>query len=140
MLTPHIERLERLRALLASKAEEEVDLSTWAYPCGTVFCAVGWATQDPDFQKEGLKLGHTINSLRGPKFGELDDWHAVEAFFGLTPGQAECLFMPYRLSDEFYHDGRGTRQRLDADKADTQQGAVLARLDTFIANVKVSQP
>ncbi|MEN7527874.1 hypothetical protein [Cupriavidus sp. DL-D2] len=136
MLTPHIGRLQRLRALIATKPEEVIDLDTWA--CGTVFCAVGWATQDPEFQKEGLTLGY-----HAPMFEGKHDWAAVTAFFGITEGQAEYLFLnkrdvPYR----YYRDDGEKGELIPADDAEVLEASdkvlVLHRLDTFISNAKVS--
>lgn len=137
MLTqPNLARLERLRALISSKPEEVIDLDNWA--CGTVFCAVGWATQDPQFQKEGLTLGHHV-----PMFEGKHEWAAVTAFFGIAEGQAEYLFLNKRdAAYRYYRDDGELGELIPADDEEVLEASdkvlILHRLDTFISNAKVN--
>ncbi|MCY1464232.1 hypothetical protein D9M71_822310 [compost metagenome] len=73
--------------------DEHFDLDLWydEGTCGTTACAVGWACLDPWFNDQGLMLNRdTI--FEDPQFGELRQWEAVCAFFGISQGQAEHLF------------------------------------------------
>lgn len=55
--------------------EEKIDLSRWAHPCGTIFCAAGWATQIPRFRTEGLSLYQLRPVLRtSARKGEHHEW------------------------------------------------------------------
>lgn len=139
MLTsPNLDRLQRLRALISSKPEEVVELDTWA--CGTTFCAVGWATQDLQFQKEGLTLEY-----HAPMFEGKHEWAAVTAFFGITEGQAEYLFLAKRHEPfKYYRDGGQLGELIPADEPHmlgaSDKLLVLHRLDTFITNVRETDP
>ena len=59
--------------------------------CGTVACAVGWATSDPVFNAQGFKYGTT------PTYTDENDcsyynWDAVEQFFEIDYLTAQRLF------------------------------------------------
>ena len=59
--------------------------------CGTVACAVGWATSDPVFNAQGFYYGPCPNYT-----DETDktyyNWDAVEQFFEIEYPIAQCLF------------------------------------------------
>lgn len=59
--------------------------------CGTVACAVGWATSDPVFNAQGFYYGSC------PYYTDETDktyynWDAVEQFFEIEPMTAQQLF------------------------------------------------
>ena len=76
--------------------------------CG---CGGGWSAMDPDFQALGLHLQASHESelpeemresaeisggwLLYPVFGPLSGMRAVQAFFGLSGGNANFLFLPH---------------------------------------------
>lgn len=90
------------------------DLSGWGVApniegCGSYGCAVGTAIHRKIFEAEGLtQRGPTTYS---PKFGDLRDWHAVEAFFDLTHQQACWLF-----SADSYQEEAGKKAELKVAK------------------------
>ncbi len=96
----HIERLEQVvRVLEELPKEKKFDLNHWSI-CGTVACAVGWAASDVWFRRRGLGLEKIWGLFEGktqyqPAFKGLDDWEAVEAFFGLGEREAEHLFSAF---------------------------------------------
>ncbi|MCY1358659.1 hypothetical protein D9M69_452010 [compost metagenome] len=114
----NVERLERLCGLLKRVKPEGFDLSGWGWStatCGTVACAVGWATQDPWFRREGLRseAGYFYPIFEGEA-----DWDAVELFFELSSEEAEHLFS----ADRYPVDER------------INPLAVAARIREFVAN------
>ena len=71
--------------------------------CGTVPCAAGHASLDPEFQQEGFKadqfgvpycdrIGDAPCGITESFFG----LPAVEAFFGISPSQAQYICVPAR--------------------------------------------
>jgi hypothetical protein len=77
------------------------------HPCGTAGCAIGWATQIPEFYAAGLRLRLRIRSTdvrwstnAAPVLVDGCDevyehgFDAVQRFFDLPPRDAEFLFGP----------------------------------------------
>lgn len=68
-----------------------------ANECGTVGCALGWATTIPAFQRAGLALkcdknfGEWVPALTGRR---LESFRVAEEFFHLTEVEAGLLFSP----------------------------------------------
>lgn len=64
--------------------------------CGTVACAVGWATAIPEFRKAGLRLFCDSELCHNayPSFEDTRGWGAVKAFFDLEYDDAYYLFDP----------------------------------------------
>ena len=106
-----INRLSRLASLLENYKEDAglpaISLDSWSETelrrrgflwwaqeeirCHTTACAVGLACLTETFKEDGLSWflnGTTIV----PKFGNVDDWKAVQSFFGLSERQAFKLF------------------------------------------------
>ena len=102
----NVERLKRLADFLRNEVPpERFDISTWvgtsAKPwlgkedlsCGTVACAMGWATQVPEFRAAGLRLIPSCKSDEGiPVYG--DSKFPAITFFGLTRAQEDSIFFP----------------------------------------------
>ena len=64
-----------------------------AHQCGTAACALGWATRDPEFRKQGLTFDPDVCTplyIDGEHHWRWED--AGAAFFGITSAQAEYLF------------------------------------------------
>lgn len=106
MTKPNIRRLEILADWLEKVPPERFDLSCWIVQptprdllrgpsldqnCGTVACALGWATACPAFRKIGLRLGGS----RLFSFPEYQGWRgfgAAEILFGIKNEDARSLF------------------------------------------------
>src|SRR5258708_29942944 len=100
---------QRLR-ILADFLETQVPaerfhIGAWAKSidfekCGTVGCAIGWATTIPEFKAAGLSLtwNHHLRSIL-PAYEMADDWNAVMAFFGLDLDGAAHFFGPSSYDD-----------------------------------------
>lgn len=89
------ERLTRLAQILDSVPPEQFDLSLWRADasCGTVACAIGWCTLDPEFQQQGFGWDGGMPTFTSPHYFDLlRSWPAVRAFFGLTQSEVESLF------------------------------------------------
>lgn len=82
--------------------------------CGTQACALGWACAIPEFKKAGLKYGQHDLGYFGPKFGDLADFDAGAAFFGLTDDQAGDLFNSADFDEE---DGGMTHKQVFLNRA-----------------------
>ena len=109
----NVERLNILADFLDTVPTGKFKLANWASQqffeaggdvltlpdCGTTACAVGWGAQDPILKKMGLRLVCNDAYDVGIEYGALDDWDAVESFFGLNANQADHLF-----SDSEYED------------------------------------
>jgi hypothetical protein len=79
-------RLLKLADFLVTVPPERFDLEVWA--CGAVACAVGWASEVPEFREAGFRL----DQFDCPAFEGEEDWEAVAAFFGVDYEQASRLF------------------------------------------------
>lgn len=89
-----------LRVLREVKSQGlSFDMSMWidSASCGTVACAIGWATQDPWFKAQGFYM----NNNRAPCYGEACSFSAVAKFFKIPLGHARMLF-----GANFYETGR----------------------------------
>jgi len=100
------ERLLRLADLLEAPTNVGFNLYTWgrfsykplaSEPCRTVACALGMASMDPEFNKQGLYYLQSKNSILErfilPRYGHLSGLEAGAAFFGISRQQAEYLFL-----------------------------------------------
>jgi len=86
------DRLLKLAEFLETKQfneEEKFDLNGWHYKdeCGTIACAIGWATTL--FKKEKFEL----TDHDTPQYKRFWDWKAVEKFFSIDSYEAEYLFL-----------------------------------------------
>lgn len=94
-------RLLKLADFLETVDKNRFDLSLWRElrfspsKCGTVACAVGWATTIPSFKKAGF----TFES-NAPKYKTYDSWEAVTKFFSLDNLDAFYLFSIFDYNDE----------------------------------------
>jgi hypothetical protein len=98
----HLERLMFLRDVVMPKVWEmdkkgRVDLDCYMRFAvnGRHCCVLGWAAQDPYFQKQGLRL---------ERQSVFDDWHVtcrVWEFFGISRRDTERLFGPRSRGDLF---------------------------------------
>lgn len=107
-------RLLRVADLIETVPISRFDMVLWGLKgtgpeCGTVGCAIGWATQDPWFQKRGLRSRKTTPSLLpmiyNPKTGRVltsidAGFDAVEHFFGLSEEDARYLFCALQYEAE----------------------------------------
>ncbi len=83
------ERLLQLCRVLERVSDSSFDLREWSRNglCRTVSCAVGWASKDAWFRRQGL--GREGGS---PAYAGERGWTAVRAFFGLSREEALHLF------------------------------------------------
>jgi len=107
----NIERLERLAQILDGYVKDssgrKFDLGGgWATPrtrrvgflwrkqieCGTTACAVGLACLSGQFAADGLCYLINDDGQLLPMYDEVNNWEAVEQFFGLSRKQAHRLF------------------------------------------------
>lgn len=111
----NLDRLERLAVMLDEYRDDGAlpafDLAQWGtyvnersgflwllkHPCDTAACAVGLACVSGAFAGEGLRFIRRRDGEITPLYGRQENWDAVQAFFDLTPRQAERLF----LEDEY---------------------------------------
>ena len=56
------ERLKHLVTILQGVNPALFNLRDWVNnkECGTICCALGWAAQDPEFNKQGLKMEDSV--------------------------------------------------------------------------------
>lgn len=111
-------KLQTLAAFLRSYVQDEwFDLISWStegFPeqeCGTTACAVGWATQCPEFAGMGLSLvpfdddsgrrktlelryDEPITTDEGPGTETCSSTSAAMAFFGIDSETVDYLFLP----------------------------------------------
>ena len=85
------ERLLTLAAFLDSLKPKQFNIGTWREDedCGTVACAVGWATTIPEFQAAGLSWDERYGT---PRYRRSMDFRSSELFFGLGHSDAVALF------------------------------------------------
>lgn len=74
------------------------------HECGSVGCGIGWMTQDPWHQQQGLRIGilhddegiedvHPVPFYRDPHTGKITTgWSAVAEYFGITAKETIYLF------------------------------------------------
>ncbi|MGO4302232.1 hypothetical protein [Cupriavidus sp. RAF12] len=138
MATPDITRLKTLRAFLATRPEADTRLERWH--CGTAFCALGWATQMPEFQQAGLSLVEETDGYEHyyhPHFGHSDlGFSAGATFFGLTRDQSDYLFAQVRTEPEHGFEP-GVMQPADPQTM-TDKAIALHRLDTLISELEAT--
>lgn len=92
-----IDGLLRVASLLEALPEARFDLRRWyqRHPCGTTYCAMGYAACSPWFQQRGFTLNKAYGSVQyiDAAGNEFDGYPAVARFFALTREEAEYLFM-----------------------------------------------
>lgn len=144
-LKPNLRRLRLLSYYLKSVPEEHFNLSIWVsvgdgrlvngqlkvIAKNTSACAIGWATQIPEFIKEGFRLSHVeINKIFisniSPTYQNERGFTAVENFFGLTLDESLNLFNARHYNYSSFFNGH------HYDK--TLVKTVARRIDKFIAN------
>jgi hypothetical protein len=95
-LMPDLKRLQRLREIVAAKEPDQVNMEQWK--CGTTACALGWASLDPTFNKEGLNLELGPNywgeTAWIPTYNGSTMYDAGARFFDLFLDEAQELFDP----------------------------------------------
>lgn len=124
----HKERLTILRDGLATIPKEKFGMETWfaelhsfkdieqttrplgdeLNACGTAACAFGWACSMPALKAQGLEIrvgvgfnGAPIYVI--PVYKKFTAFEAAEAFFEISPCQAQDLFNPetyYEIDEE----------------------------------------
>lgn len=104
-------RLRKLYAMLQGVPNNRVDLQNWRghdhkiHKCGTVACAVGWATLYPPFKRAGFRDQDGAPILIGEGgIYSYSGWDAVREFFGLTKDEALSIFqsnMAATRTDDF---------------------------------------
>lgn len=98
-----IERLQQVVRVLEELPKNAMfDLAVFVdeTKCGTVACAVGWAAQDTWFKRRGFNLKQFTRTSFVPVFRDMEDWDAVETFFGLDDSDSAFLFC-----EQFYERG-----------------------------------
>ena len=95
----HRERLHQVcRVLRDLPPKKGFSLSYWTSDdisgsCGTVACAIGWATYDSWFQRQGFHLlPETFAHAPRPSYKGATNWNAVTKFFGIDKATALDLF------------------------------------------------
>lgn len=91
------ERLTKLADFLDTVPEPAFNIDRWQGSCGTVACAVGWATKIPEFIEAGFKMmnmGSYYESV--PVFENRFRWNAVTEFFDINYEQAMYLFSGFK--------------------------------------------
>lgn len=85
------DHLEKIAAKDESDRKRVFNLNCWVRQdsCGTMACAVGEATFIQRFRDLGLRYS---KRKMAPTFKGLQDWAAVEKFFGVSHDQATKLF------------------------------------------------
>ena len=84
------ERLAMLAEFVQTLPEERLSLTRWfGFGKG---CAVAWATTDPWFRAQGLRL-EAADSVAGcrPEYRQRTDWAAVATFFEISEADAQRL-------------------------------------------------
>ena len=108
MYFPRTSKLLIVHNLMWTLPEEKVNLYGWRgtedsskdvelFKCGSVACAIGWATATPTFQMLGFEFNHVTDQ---PKFNNLGGWEAVANFFDISVSEAICLFQAYPYSTD----------------------------------------
>ncbi|MCW8308586.1 hypothetical protein AruPA_16235 [Acidiphilium sp. PA] len=107
------------------EGEPELDSGNPSHECGTVGCAVGWMTQDPWHQKQGLRMGiledhgMPVPFYRNLSTGEITTgWDAIGKYFGISRDEADHLF--------YYDEDDVTSRRISRTISD-----VIERFDQF---------
>jgi len=144
---PNLRRLRLLSYYLKSVPEEHFNLCSWinlstgrlvngqlkVIAKNTTACAIGWATQIPEFIKEGFKLDHAvINKIFiyniSPTYKNERGYVAVENFFGLTLDESLNLFNSRHYNySSFFNDHHYNK---------TLVKTVIRRIDKFIAKTE----
>lgn len=114
----HVDRLEKLATFLETVDPARFDYTQWfsdsyseestcanlnplEHKCGSLGCAMGWASTIPEFQALGLRsAGDTVYFNGRYGFG------AAEKFFGLEYDEANFLFCPDVSSSSASFDWR----------------------------------
>jgi hypothetical protein len=99
-MKPYIEALQQVVRVLKSVQPEDFSLEEWS--CGTAFCAIGHAAQDPWFIERGFILSAPTECTSGcPAFvnGALG-WYSVHLFFNLSANNASYLFAADRYDSD----------------------------------------
>ena len=104
------ERIERLLHVLdvaaatAKRRDDEsggdrLDMATWGEEtaCGFAGCAVGWASRDAWFKREGLEVKYSSVLVRGHDTGS--QYGDLASFFGATIDECIYLFAPFTDDD-----------------------------------------
>lgn len=96
----HEERLRQLRRVVAAAPADRFVMDrfcTVGLPCGTAYCAAGWAALDPWMQKETPMLDYFAlvsfdpETLVAPR-GLRDGFHGLSTVFDLKSAETEKLF------------------------------------------------
>ena len=126
------ERLLRLADFLDTVPDERFDFGVWAgqdwggkadLSCGTVACALGWATALPEFQALGMRLARAgdgniavTTSRAKPIATWIASVEAADAVFGLDDDEVEHQFTPTDDEEEdLDDDDYGSDGRLSSD-------------------------
>ena len=83
---PNIKRLKLLAWYIRSIPREHFNMQIWLYhpmpfvngriekvELGTLGCAIGWATQIPEFNKEGFTFDFVVNDNGAPAYEDNND-------------------------------------------------------------------
>lgn len=86
------ERLTILADFLDTVPQEKFNIHIWFSRCRTAGCALGWATQIPEFKKDGLKLCIGDGGFNAPCYKHRYCDSAAQDFFGLTCAESGRIF------------------------------------------------
>lgn len=105
------ERLLRLADFLDGLKPDQFDIRDWVSVvgkdgtvggCGTVACAIGWATTLPEFREAGLQLKLDTESPGGRiVFRLYTGFHAISEFFNIHSSDALRLFFDSLDADHY---------------------------------------
>lgn len=79
--------------------------------CGTAACAAGWMCRDPAMNEAGLQFWHGVPAVCDADRSWEVEGRALTQFFGISLGDALCLFMP-----SYYAAGLDTTAAMVADR------------------------
>ena len=92
-------RLEHLITVMQRVADQSLPFDMGSFSresddgpdCGTTFCVAGWACQDAEFQRQGLKV-RTIDRFSFPSFQGRGPWGSLSLFFGVDSDKLYEVF------------------------------------------------
>lgn len=87
-MAANMKLLRRLEHVARTMPRKEFNMEKWQ--CGTTRCWAGWATQDPVFQKAGLRMHSTCI----PKTQKHAGYDALRDVLGITRAEVFDLFCP----------------------------------------------
>jgi hypothetical protein len=141
MVMANVERLRELRRVIEAAPEDKLHMPQWCdfhAPCGTAYCAAGWAAIDPWFQKNTpileifsvQKLGDVFPKTEPERVGDL---FVQPRTLGRTMTSLAALFdLGYDAAANLFGNELGGFSSHSVTKKE-----VLSRIDAAIAGKPV---